>query len=212
MRIRSTNLGSLEPTSASRAGVTGHRKRPEPWIDVIDPGVRLGLSGVEGDAIGDRRYHGGTDQAVYAFAREDLDRWESELGVRLPDGSFGENLTTEGYDVNAAVLGERWRVGAAELVVTHPRLPCRTFAGVIDQPRWVKRFTAVGRPGPYLRVALPGRIAPGDPLVVLDRPAHGVTLAQLFAALTTDRALVPHCLSADADLTDYARTELLKRA
>ena len=211
MRIVSTNAGRLEPTEHSRAGVTGHRKVPLPEIHVADVPPDSGTSGITGDEIGDTAHHGGRDQAVYVFAREHLDRWAAEIGAPLPDGSFAENLTTEGFDPNDAVVGERWAVGTAELVVTHPRTPCRTFAGILDQPRWVRRFTDEGRPGPYLRVTTPGLIRPGDEVVVLHRPDHGVTIAQLFAAFTRDRAIIEHCLTAGDDLTDYARDKLVSR-
>ena len=67
--------------------------------------------GLEGDQVADTKHHGGVDQAVYAFAREDLDFWEGELGRPIRDGQFGENLTTEGIDVNEALVGERWQIG-----------------------------------------------------------------------------------------------------
>ncbi len=82
---------------------------------------------------------------MYAFAREDLDAWERELAPALPNGSFGENLTTEGLDVSGALIGERWRVGS-ELVleVTSGRIPCRTFQGHLGERGWVRRFTTGG--------------------------------------------------------------------
>ena len=104
-----------------------------------------------------RRSHGGTDQAVYAYAREDLDHWQAELGRPLTNGVFGENLTTSGLDVNGALVGERWQVGDdCVLEVTSPRIPCRTFAGWLEEQLWVKRFTQRGAPGAYLRVIVPG--------------------------------------------------------
>ena len=89
--------------------------------------VRLRRLGLDGDDVGDPRYHGGVDQAVYAFAGEDLDLWSRRLGRRLPDGVFGENLTTVGIDVNEAVVGECWRVGSALLQVCSVRIPCNVF-------------------------------------------------------------------------------------
>ena len=59
------------------------------------------------------RNHGGPDMAVYGYAREDLDFWAAELGLTLPSGVFGENLTTEGADANGALIGERWPDGPA---------------------------------------------------------------------------------------------------
>ena len=94
------------------------------------------------------RNHGGPDQAVYAYAREDLDL-EAELGRPLENGVFGENLTTEGLDVNGALIGERWRIGPDVILeVSRPRIPCGTFQGWMAQGDWIKRFTQVARRAP----------------------------------------------------------------
>ena len=136
------------------------------------------------------------DQAVYAFAREDLDWWEGELGREIRNGQFAENLTTSGIDVNEAEVGERWRVGTALLEVAMVRIPCNDFKNWqrlngYDDRAWVKRFARAGRPGPYLRVIEEGEVQAGDELVVVHRPGHGVTVSTMFRALTTDRSLLP---------------------
>lgn len=154
-----------------RSRPTGIGKQPVEAISVSDPGPRrvvagAGVSGVAGDHVGDGRHHGGSDQAVYAFAREELDAWERELGRELPVGMFGENLTTVGIDVDAAEVGDRWQVGTAVLEVRGPRVPCGTFAARLGERGWVGRFAAHGRSGAYLRVVQPGEIRPGDPIAV----------------------------------------------
>ncbi len=122
---------------------------------------------------------------MYAYAREDLDVWAADLGRDLPSGSFGENLTTRGLDVNGAVIGERWHVGdELVLAVTSPRIPCRTFSVWLGERGWERRFVQRGIPGAYLRVVRPGPVTAGDPVVVADRPDHGVTVAEAFAAVT----------------------------
>jgi MOSC domain-containing protein YiiM len=167
---------------------------------------RLGL---DGDQVSDTVHHGGVDQAVYAFSREDLDAWTERLGQPIPDGMFGENLTTSGIDVNEAEVGERWLVGEAVLEVSSVRIPCNDFKGWMalsgyDPTAWVKRFTAVGRPGPYLRVIGEGPVRAGDGIEVLHRPGHGVTVSTMFRALTTERALLPELLRVDG-LVSQAR-------
>ncbi len=142
-----------------------------------------------GDAIGSTKHHGGETQAVYAVAREELDRWGRELGRDLPDGMFGENLTTSGLDVDAAEVGEQWRVGATLLEVCGPRVPCATFAKHMAEPRWVKRFTEHGRTGAYLAVRQAGTIAAGDPIEVVHRPGHGLTVPMFFRAAMGDKEL-----------------------
>jgi MOSC domain-containing protein YiiM len=145
----------------------------------------------------DLRFHGGADRAVYAFAREDLDDWQRELGRPLGNGSFGETLTVAGMDLRQALIGERWRVGPdVVLEVTGARVPCRTFAGWLGERGWVRRFTQAASPGALLRVIDPGDVTPGDPVLVVDRPAHDVTVSRLFRAVTTERATLPSVLVA----------------
>jgi len=188
-RVLSVNLAVVRPNPYKGDLTTGIDKRPtEDAVHVRAPGTKQdGLgSGLVGDSISDRRAHGGDDQAVYAYAREDLDRWSLRLTRDLPSGSFGENLTTEGIDVTGAVIGERWRVGAVELVVRSARMPCRTFQDWMGEPQWVKRFTDAGAPGAYLSVAVPGAVEAGDEIVVMHRPDHGVTVHDAFKGRGAD--------------------------
>ncbi|MFI9763215.1 MOSC domain-containing protein [Streptomyces sp. NPDC051963] len=219
MKILSVNLGRPKsvPYTDQAEGVTGIDKRPvDGPVRVAAPGPKgVGASGVAGDAVCETRHHGGDDQAVYAVAREDLDDWERELGHPLGNGAFGENLTTVGLDVSGALIGERWRIGA-ELVleVTCGRIPCETFQAHMGERRWVKRFTAKGAPGAYLRVIEPGEIRAGDPVEIVHRPDHDVTVAVQFRAVTTERELLPRLLAAGAALhpesLDKARTYVEK--
>lgn len=123
-------------------------------------------------------------------------------------GNVGENLTLAGVDCSGALLGERWRVGEAELVVTGPRTPCVVFAGFADVPDLVKRFFAAGRPGAYLTVPVPGPVRAGDPVTVLHRPAHGVTVAQVMAAVAGRRDLLPRIAAAREHLGPRGRSWL----
>jgi len=157
--------------------------------------------------------HGGPDQAVYAYAREELDWWGAELGEELRDGEFGENLTTVGIDVDGAELGERWRIGSVLLEVASVRTPCNDFKVWLgrnghDNTGWVRRFARRGRPGAYLRVLQPGRLAAGDPVEVVHRPGHGLTASYLFRAVTTEPALLPRLLEVEG-LTEKARRKAL---
>jgi MOSC domain-containing protein YiiM len=181
----------------------------------VDGAVRVGRLGLEGDGVGDPRFHGGVHQAVYAYAREDLDRWEDELGRRVRAGLFGENLTTTGIDLNTTVLGERWRVGSTVLEPIETRTPCNTFKTWMgregyDTTSWVKRFTRMGRPGVYLRVLEEGEVRAGDAIVVEHRPPHGVTVATMFAAYMTDPSLLPELLAVEG-LAERTRTAALRQ-
>ncbi|MCY7399377.1 MAG: MOSC domain-containing protein [Nocardioides sp.] len=188
--VLSVNAGDLQPVPGLRRG-SGILKHPVDRIEVRDPGPKRGGlgSGVVGDRIGSSKHHGGETQAVYAFAREELDRWERELDRELGNGMFGENLTTVGLDVDAAEIGEQWRVGTALLEVCGPRVPCATFAKHMGETRWVRRFTEHGRTGAYLAVREAGAIAAGDPIEVVHRPGHGLTVPMFFRAAMGDKEL-----------------------
>lgn len=174
---------------------------------------RLGL---DGDEVGDPRFHGGRDQAVYAYSREDLDAWGGWLDAELRDGQFGENLTTSGIDLNDCEVGERWEVGGVVFEVSFVRIPCENFRRWqhrhgLDARAWVRRFTEVGRSGAYLRVLTEGELAAGDEVRVAHRPGHGVTVATMFRAMTTRPDLLPELLAID-DLAAVARRKVERHA
>lgn len=145
---------------------------------------RLPVRGVNvaGDDQADRRVHGGTHKAVYAYAGEDLRWWSDELGRVLAPGTFGENLTTEDVDVGGAVVGERWQVGTTLLEVSEPRIPCGKLGMRMGDERFPRRFAAAGRPGAYLRIVREGEVGAGDAVEVLSRPSHGLRVADVAAA------------------------------
>ena len=213
-RVLSVNLAVPEVSAAKSVGMTGINKQPvDHPVTVRPPGPKgTGLhSGLVGDQIFDTESHGGDDQAVYAYAREDYDWWEQQLGRELAGGLFGENLTTEGLDVNGAVIGERWLIGPRlVLQPTLGRIPCATFQHKMGEPRWVKTFARSDRPGAYLRVLEPGEIWAGDPVTVADRPAHGVTIARAFRAFMTEPELLPELIAIDG-LPDDLRATLTER-
>lgn len=174
-------VGQLFPVAASGL-MSGIDKRP------VDGPVRLLTHGVLGDVQGDRENHGGVFKAVYAFSRETRRAHARERELDLPDGSFGENLVTTGQDTDETVIGERWRIGGAELEATTARNPCGTFAAWIGDRRWGRTFTAAGRAGAYFRVLVPGETRAGDAIEVLSRPDHGVTIGDTFRGLDAEQA------------------------
>ena len=151
---------------------------------------------MRGDIIGDTQHHGGNDKAVYAYSREELDYWQSELSRPLASGSFGENLTTQGIDLSALLINQRVCIGTAVLEVSVPRQPCATFAGWLGERGWLKRWTARGDCGTYLRIISPGRIRPGDAIELDTPPSHGITMRMAFAAKMGDRALARRVIDA----------------
>lgn len=208
--VQSLNVSAGRPIAA-KSGMTGIDKLPTASpIAVAAPGPKgVGGSGLAGDVISDRKHHGGDEQAVYAYAREDLDWWQSEIGSPLRSGVFGENITTIGLDVTGALIGELWRIGReVVLEVTSPRIPCATFAVWMDHKGWLKRFRARATPGAYLRVIEPGEVTAGDAVAIEFRPDHPVTIGLTFRALTLEPELLPSLL----DASKYLVKELEVRA
>ena len=209
--VLSVNVGRPRQVSFETSALprTAIEKRP------VDGPVRIRSDGVAGNACANRMFHGDEYMRVYAYAVEDYRFWEAQLDATLAPGHFGEQLTTEGVDVNAAVVGETWRVGTAVLQIAHVRTPCQTFKGWMghtghDATGWVRRFAQAARPGPYFRVLEEGVVAAGDRIEVLDRPGHGVTVSMMFRALMTEPALLPRLLEVD-DLKDWVH-ERARRA
>jgi MOSC domain-containing protein YiiM len=187
--VISVNVGwGKDADWAGKLGRTAIHKRP------VAGSVLVGRLGLGGDEQVDKPAHGGPEQAVYAYAREDLDWWVEQLGRELANGLFGENITTAGVDVTGALIGEIWRLGTATVQVTGPRIPCVVFAGWMDERRWVKRFAGARRPGAYLRVLREGAVAAGDPVEVVSRPGEQVTIAESMTAYYGDAGLMRRLL------------------
>jgi MOSC domain-containing protein YiiM len=185
-RVLSVNVALPRVVDWNNRGIASAiDKRPVPGR------VRVDALGLAGDRVGDPSRHGGADQAVYAFAREDAAWWAAELDREVPPGGFGENLSTEGVDITNAVIGEIWSIGTTVLQVCCPRVPCHTFAGFLGIPDLVKRFTARAAPGTYLRVLTAGELGAGDPIEVTNRPTHDITVGVTFRALLTEPELLP---------------------
>ena len=183
--VESVNAGPVRDVPWGKVRRSGIDKRPE------DGAAEVGPTGLAGDGIGDLQHHGGLDQAVHAYAAEDLATWSAELGRPLRAGAFGENLTTRGIDVQAVRMGERWAVGTTLLELSGVRIPCSVFQGFVGEPQWVRRFIERGLTGPYLRVLETGRLRAGDAIEVVHRPDHDLTVGHVFRALTTQRELMP---------------------
>jgi MOSC domain-containing protein YiiM len=203
-KLLSLNLGHGRASEHTDVGRTAIDKRPvQGSVAVAAPGPRGATgssgSGIVGDEVCDHRFHGGDDQAVYAYGREELDLWERELGRELANGVFGENLTTLSVATSDALIGERWQVGPqVVLEVCATRIPCRTFAGWLEEQGWIRRFTQRALPGAYLRVITPGEITAGDEVTVVSRPDHSVTSGVVFRALTLEPDLLPLLLDVPA--------------
>jgi MOSC domain-containing protein YiiM len=191
--LESVNVGTPRPIDRA-----GEPTTSAIWKEPVSGRVAVRGVNVEGDDQADRSVHGGPDQAVYAYAAEDTEWWEAELGRSLGPGAFGENLTLRGVDVSGALVGERWRIGTVLLEVSSARIPCWKLAKRMGDPRFIKRFAQAGRPGAYLRIIEEGELGAGDPVEVVERPNHEVTVWLVAHAYEQDRSQLVRLLTAPA--------------
>jgi len=150
--------------------------------------VRVERLNLTGDRQSDLTVHGGIAKAVYAYPTEHYRYWHEELpGMDLPWGAFGENFTTEGLTEDLVCVGDKFRIGSAEFVVTQPRMPCFKLGIRFGRPDMVKRFLLSGRSGFYLAVTQEGEVAAGDAITQISRDGMGVSVAEIFGLHTTDK-------------------------
>lgn len=182
--VVSINVGPVrEVTYRGRPRTTAIFKEP------VGGPVRIAVTGVEGDIQADPTVHGGARKAVYAYSVEDAAWWAGKLGVPIPPGTFGENVTLAGLSVNDALIGEQWRVGTAVVEVTQPRFPCWKLGFRMGDSRFPRRFLLGERAGTYLGVVEPGTVAVGDGVELISRPPHRLTIGLIAHLNHADRQL-----------------------
>jgi MOSC domain-containing protein YiiM len=178
MRVVSVNVGAPRDVEWF-----GRRVSTAIWKEPVRGPVTIAGVNLEGDDQADRRVHGGPDKAVYAYAVEDYHWWSEQLGEPVLPGTFGENLSLEAVDLDAAVVGETWQVGTARLRVTQPRMPCFKLGIRMGDATFVERFREARRFGAYFAVEAPGTVAAGDPAVRVGRPEEAsLTIAEFITA------------------------------
>ena len=208
--VRTVAVGRPRDVPGPRAGETTSTAI---WKEPVEGPVEVGPENLAGDEQADRVHHGGPEKAVYAYGEEDLAWWRDQLG-EVDDQVFGQNLTTVGYDLRTALIGERWRIGTAELEVVQPRIPCFKLGLRAGDPTMPRRFVRANRPGVYLRVTRTGTITPEDPIDVTDRPQNGVPAADVFAIYHHHRDRAARLLDAPGLPSwyhDWARKRLVSR-
>jgi MOSC domain-containing protein YiiM len=173
----------------------GRPARSAIWKSPVAGRVAARGVNLAGDDQADRRAHGGTDKAVYVYAVEDLGWWAQEIGRPLQYGELGENLTTEGIEVNGALVGERWAIGTTVLEISEPRVPCWRLGVRMNDPLFPRRFTAALRPGAYLRILVEGEVGAGDEIQVMERPDHDLTIRDILRIYAFDRPEVGRLLA-----------------
>jgi len=200
MRVVSVNVGRPQPLSTGRRVVESAIAKAPLEGPVAVRGVNL-----EGDDQADRSVHGGPDQAVYAYASEDIAFWSDVTGLDLGPGAFGENLTLAGVDVSDARIGERWRIGTVELRVTGPRIPCFKLEARIGVHGFQKQFLHAGRPGAYFRIVQDGELQAGDAVEIIHRPAHDVSPRLIVETMWLDRTRLTEVEPAVPDMLPKLR-------
>ena len=214
MRLLSLNIGlPRQVIFQNRTVLTGIFKEP------VQGKVQLRFLNLEGDRQADLTVHGGAQKAVYVYPSEHYSYWKRELpGTDLPPGSFGENFTTDGLLEDSVYIGDRFRVGSAEVVVTQPRLPCYKLGIKFGRADMVKRFAASGRTGFYLSVAQEGEVSAGDEIELIQRDASNLTVAditRLYLSGDEDRDVMRQASqlqSLPANWRDYFRERLSQTA
>jgi MOSC domain-containing protein YiiM len=209
VKVVSVNVGRPAPLSTGKRVVqSAIGKAP------VDGPVAVRGVNLDGDDQADRSVHGGPDQAVYAYASEDIAYWSEQLGRELPAGTFGENLTTVGVDVSGARIGERWRIGTVELRVTGPRIPCFKLEARIGERGFQKTFLHAGRFGAYFAITQEGALQAGDGIEVVHRPDHDVTPRLIVETMWLDKSRLAEVEPAVPDMHPKLREwydELVQR-
>lgn len=183
VRVVSVNVGKPRTVDWH-----GRKVRSGIWKEPVNGPVEVRGVNLAGDDQADRRVHGGTHKAVYAYGADDYRWWSEKLGAELGPGTFGDNLTVDGYDLRTAEVGERWRVGTCVLEVSEPRSPCFKLGMRMGTADFVELFDVVGRYGTYLRIVEEGTVAAGDEVEVVSRPEERLTVVELAEATHTDDA------------------------
>ena len=197
MKIISVNVGQPRQVPWN-GGVVSTSIFKEP----VTRRVRVRRLNIEGDKQADLTVHGGPNKAVYAYPSEHFGYWRGELRESdLPWGMFGENLTTAGLNESEVYVGDRYRIGTAELVVTQPRTPCYKLGIRFSDPEMIKRFLLSRRSGFYFAVAEEGEVEAGDSVTLLDRATNTISIAdlnRLYPAEAGDRELLQRAVQVEA--------------
>ena len=189
-KVLSVNVGK-----AREFDYNGRPARSAIWKSPVSGRIVARGVNLDGDDQADRKAHGGPDKAVYAYAIEDTRWWELQIGRSLAYGQFGENLTTEGLDLNDALVGERWEIGSTVLEVSEPRVPCWRLGVRMNDKMFPRHFTEALRPGTYLRIVVEGDIGAGDAIRVIERPDHALTIRDVFRIYTRDHDEIERLLA-----------------
>jgi len=177
MKLISINAGKKqEQKNKGRMEITGIYKVP------LQESVQITTLGIAEDYIGSPEHHGGSDQALYVYCEADYQWWAEQTGKEMSPGLFGENLTISGLESSSLNVGDFLYIGDVTLQVTAPRIPCGTFAAKMEDPQWVKKFTAAERPGFYVRVLREGALTAGADIRLEKYTGETLSMVDVYRA------------------------------
>lgn len=209
MKIISVNVGLPRLVLRNDKPVsTGIFKEP------VAGRVMMRTLNLDGDRQSDLSVHGGPQKAVYVYPSEHYDFWKQELpDMDLSWGVFGENLTTTGLLETEINIGDKFRIGTGEVMVTQPRMPCYKLGIRFGRPDIIKRFLLSERSGFYLSVLKEGEVGAGDEFQLLEKNTSGVRVVDVTRLFSTDKENVDLMLRAIATeaLPESWREYFLKR-
>lgn len=186
LKLISVNVGlPRDVVWNGKTVTTGIFKEP------VEGRVMMRRLNLDGDRQADLSVHGGLSKAVYAYPVEHYDYWRKELpDMNLPWGMFGENLTTEGLLEDDINIGDRFRIGSAEVMVTEPRMPCYKLGIKFGRDDILKRFLASRQTGFYFAVLKEGEVGAGDTIELIGRDENHVTVADITRLYAFDKTNV----------------------
>lgn len=186
MKIVATNIGERkEITYKNKKVSTGIFKYP------IDSPIFLDSENVKGDAICDRKYHGGIQQAVYAYSLKHYDFWKPKFpNLDWQFGMFGENLTIDNLDETQIHVGDVFQVGDAVLEATLQRNPCYKLGVRFNDMAIVKQFWNTTFCGVYFRVIQTGFVKVGNEFKQLKSSKENPTIASLYLNEKIEKGLI----------------------
>ncbi|MGI9542020.1 MAG: MOSC domain-containing protein [Cyclobacteriaceae bacterium] len=183
MQLLSINVGLPKEVSyQGKSVVTGIFKDP------VEGPIKVGKLNLEGDGQADLTVHGGEDKAVYVYPTEHYKFWRDTYPQKeFSFGVFGENLSATGLVETEVSIGDQYRIGSAEFMVTSPRMPCYKLGIKMEDPSFIKAFLKANYSGFYLRVLKEGVIEAGQNIEKVSEDGHQLTVAEVAGLYALDR-------------------------
>ena len=204
MKIAAVCIGHATVIDGKNAK-TGIVKHPLSGAIIVD------AAGLAGDAVCNRKHHGGPDQAVYGLGSLDLEAWSVELGHAVAPGLFGENLVVSDVDSRAIAVGDRFETDTVTLEVTSTRIPCSTLALRLGDPGFARRFRRVARPGFYCRVLRPGMMCAGERVTYRAFEGPRITMPEMLATSMKSLSEAERARYGAAPISERVRAQLKAR-